>query len=425
MLIRRLLRAAALLGGLIAAGIAGVAGYAYYASERTLDAPLPPITADQSAAGVARGAAIFHATCEACHRPPGGERASGAPLHDAPEWLGFMHSGNITADRAAGIGAVSDAHLARMIRYGVNRSGHWAPMPAYAMSDADLAAVLGFLRSDDRLFRPDARPAPRTRLSLAGRTVLFLAGAFTPPSRPASGIHAPPRAPTSEYGRYLAEGVYQCGDCHTPGFAADKIHGPDAYAGGTELKNSAGALVLAPNLTRDEHAGIGLWTRDEFALAVRSGIRPDGTALDYPMLRFRGADDLEIDALLAHLRSFAPRSTPVPGRRPAVRAGAERRAPARHRPEQAFTSLGCSGCHGKGALYETKLESALGKPAGAVASWIRNPERFMPGTVMPSFAAVLDEQAALDLAEWIQRGGPKRLASGPGSGSATRAGEAL
>jgi mono/diheme cytochrome c family protein len=43
-----------------------------------------------------------------------------------------------------------------------------------------------------------------------------------------------------------------------------------------------------------------------------------------------------------------------------------------------------------------------------LARWIRNPEAFLPGTVMPTFAPVLDEAGALELAEWIRADGPSR-----------------
>jgi mono/diheme cytochrome c family protein len=392
--------------GLVCVAVFALVGYAAHASERTYAVPLPPIRADRTAAGVARGAGIFHATCEACHRPPNGERASGAPLHDAPDWFGTLHSGNVTSHPVAGIGGLSDGQVARMIRYGVNRAGKGSVMPHYGMSDADLAAVIGFLRSDDPLFRPDPRPAPRSALSLAAKAILFVSGSLAPPERPATGIVAPPRAASADYGRYLAEGVYMCGDCHTPGFAPDKSNGPDAYAGGMELKNAAGELIYAPNLSKDPDHGIGRWNRDQFARAVRDGIRPDGRALGYPMPHFRGADDIEVDALFAFLRSFPAKSAPVPGQQAAL-AAIPSAKPGAGDPEQLFTALGCSGCHGKGRLYEAKLANAERKPVADVARWIRNPERFLPGTAMPTFEAVLDEASALELATWIQRGGAR------------------
>lgn len=312
---KRSLMAVAFLSVLLMLAVA----YAWQRSLRPWDVPTPEISADRSEAGVARGAAIFRGTCEACHVPPGGARASGAAMLEAPDWLGRLHSANITADPAAGIGAVSDAVLARTIRYGVDRGRRWVPMPAYAMSDADLAAVVGFMRSGDPLFEPDARPAPPSRTTALGRVALLLGGVFEPPAHGAV-IEAPPRAAEVEYGRYLAEAVYQCADCHTPGLGADKLRGPEAYAGGVELKNAAGTTVLSANLTRDEEAGLGRWSLAQFAVAVRSGVRPDGLMLDATMPRYRGAEELELEALFAYLRSLPPRPEPVAGRKPALRA---------------------------------------------------------------------------------------------------------
>jgi hypothetical protein len=96
------------------------------------------------------------------------------------------------------------------------------------------------------------------------------------------------------------------------------VHGPDAYAGGAELKNGAGQPIYSANLTKDPQVGIGRWNRDQFARAIRESVRPDGTSLGYPMPRFRDADDVEVDALFAYLRSFPAKSTPAPGRHAAV-----------------------------------------------------------------------------------------------------------
>ena len=183
------------------------------------------------------------------------------------------------------------------------------------------------------------------------------------------------------------------------------------------MKNAVGELILSPNQTKDEPAGIGLWNREQFARAIRDGIRPDGRALGYPMPHFRGADDIEVDALFAYLRSFPAKSEPIPGRVPAL-ATASRTVSAEpahlpaQEPGQRFSSLGCVGCHGRGSRYEAALQQAKHKPADQLARWIRNPEAFLPGTIMPTFAPVLDEAAAMELAEWIRSDGPSRLASG-------------
>ena len=402
-MVRKSLIIVASLGALVACALALFTAYAVHQAGRSHDIPYPAVGADQSLEGVARGAAIFHAGCEVCHRPTTGERASGAPLADAPAWLGTLHAANITSHPVAGIGALSDAAIARVIRYGVDRHGHWVPMPTYAMSDADLAAVIGYLRSSDPLFQPDPLPTPRSALSLAGKLALAAAGALTPPQRDVS-IQAPVRAPSADYGRYLAESVYQCGDCHTAGFESDKTHGPDAYSGGAEAKDAAGQTVYSPNLTPDPETGLGRWTRDQFARAIGDGVRPDGTALGYPMPHFRGADAVDIDALFAHLRSLPAKVQPRGHRALSLATPAT----AASDPAQQFEALGCVSCHGQGARYEAKLSGANTKQVTDLARWIRNPEQFIPGTSMPTFAAVLDQAAAERLAEWIKQGGAAR-----------------
>lgn len=405
-MIEKILRITALAVLVVALATVGLVGYARFESQRALDLPAPDVAADLRPEAVARGAAIFHATCEACHRPSHGDRASGAPITDAPSWIGSLHSGNITSDPVAGIGALSDAQRGRMIRTGRNRHGRWAPMPSYALSDADLAAVLGFLRSGDPLFAPDPTRAPRSTMTALGSVVLLLTGAFGPLDATVTGA-AVPEAPSVAYGRYLAQDVYKCGDCHTPGFDAEKSKGPDAFIGGAELNDAAGKLVLSPNLTKHDVAGIGRWSRAQFADAVRTGIRPDGRPLGYPMPIFRGARDVEIDALLAYLRSFPASPNVVPGRVPAVGAGGVRKSPPRvagsRTPEQLFAELGCSVCHAAGAPFEDRLRGASGRPTADVAARILNPERFRPGTAMPTFSGRLSEAEALALAGWIQR----------------------
>ena len=71
-----------------------------------------------------------------------------------------------------------------------------------------------------------------------------------------------------------------------------------------------------------------------------------------------------------------------------------------------FSRLGCTLCHAPGARYHDRLAQAAGKPEADVARWIRNPESFVPGTAMPTYASLLDEPSALALARWIRAGNP-------------------
>jgi mono/diheme cytochrome c family protein len=397
-MVRKILKVLGVLVGVLVLAASGLVAYAAYAVGRTVDAPYPAITADTSPAGVARGAMIFHSMCEACHRPADSERAVGAPMDEVPSFLGSFHAPNITSHPTAGIGGLRDEQIARALRYGVDRHGKRGIMGS-AMGDADIAAVIGFLRSDHPLFTPDPRPSPRSELSLIGKTIFLLTGTARVPDRPANGIAVPPRAASVEYGRYLATAVYDCVGCHTPGFSTDKQHQSDAFAGGMEMRDPSGRDIVTPNLTPDA-TGLGGWTREDFVGAMRTGVRRDGVTLRAPMPRFRHLDDVELDALWVYLQGLPPRRSAISGHAPLARDAV---APARSSSgAKDYERLGCAGCHAPGARYEANLRAARDKDPAELARWIRNPEQLRPGTPMPTYAAVLDEDAALALARWIR-----------------------
>lgn len=407
---RALLWSARIFGALLVAAAAFVV-YAVRKWDAPLDAPRPSIHADRSPAAIARGAAIFHSTCEVCHRAAGNDRASGAPVTDAPAFLGTFYAANLTSDRESGIGAVADGDVARMIRYGVRRTGYRGLMPTYGMGDEDVAAVLGFMRSDDPMFRPDPQKSPPSEVTVVGKALLVAMGASTLPDRPARGLPVPEKANTVAYGRYLAHDVFDCVGCHTPGFSASKASGPDAFSGGFVFRDPLGRPVPSRNLTPDA-TGLAHYTREDLARALRRGQRPDGTVLSAPMPMFRGLEDVEIDALYTYLRSLPPRRNEGEGRTPPAPSVARGNAVAKSAaPAERFQSLGCVGCHGSGAQHARALEKAADKPAEDLARWIRNPERYVPGTPMPTYEDLLDEQAALELAIWVKSGGPAKLAA--------------
>jgi mono/diheme cytochrome c family protein len=398
-MLRKILKFVGLGLGVLVLAAGGLVTYAAYAVGRTVNAPYPPIQADRSPEGVARGAQIFHSVCEACHRPPDSERAAGAPMHEVPGFLGSFYAPNITSHPVAGIGGLRDEQIARALRFGVDRHGKRGIM-GFAMGDADLAAVIGFLRSDHPLFAPDPRPSPRSKLSLIGKTVFLVTGLASVPERPAQGIPVPPRVANVEYGRYLATAVFDCVGCHTPGFSTDKQGQADAFAGGMEMRDPSGRDLRTPNLTPDA-SGLGTWSRDDFMRAMRTGVRSDGVAVRAPMPRFRHLDDVDLDALWMFLQALPPRRNAVPGQRPLAGHAS---VSAAITGADSYAQLGCAGCHGPGARYHDHLRAAQGKDPAVLAQWIRHPEAFRPGTPMPTYAAVLDDDAALGLARWISEG---------------------
>ncbi|HEX7150883.1 MAG TPA: c-type cytochrome [Thermoanaerobaculia bacterium] len=374
--------------------ITSALGYAHVTLSREVDVPLPDIKADMRPEARAKGAAIFHSMCEGCHREPDSDRAAGAHMKEVPSFLGEFHSANLTHHKTAGIGGLSDGQVARQIRFAVNRHNQRTIMPSLGMSDEDLAAVIGYLRSDDPLFAPDAKVNPRSRLSPQGKFIALSAGGLRVPDRPANGIVAPPKAANVEWGRYLAEQVYDCGGCHTAGFGHDKLQKPGAYAGGGEFLDPAGQPVQTANITFAK-TGLATFTPEQFHLAVIEGVRPDGTTLRV-MPRFRGLDETDTLALYKFLST-------VPKFEKQIARTAAPPAKKGDDPSKMFASLGCTSCHGQGAQFEAKLQNAKGKNVEDVARWIRHPEQFKPGTPMPTYASLLAEEDAIRLAQWVTK----------------------
>jgi mono/diheme cytochrome c family protein len=97
-----------------------------------------------------------------------------------------------------------------------------------------------------------------------------------------------------------------CVACHT-------VPGAAPFTGGRPLQTPFGTIV-APNLTPDDDTGLGLWSADDFAHAMRDGISRGGRhlypAFPYPYFTHMTRDD--IDAMYAFLRTLPAVHNPVP-----------------------------------------------------------------------------------------------------------------
>lgn len=101
-----------------------------------------------------------------------------------------------------------------------------------------------------------------------------------------------------ERGRALAV-AGNCTGCH---------RGPaGAFAGGRGIETPFGT-INAPNITPDRETGIGNWSGDEFARAMREGIAPGGEHLypAFPYVWFANLTREDTDALHVFLRSVPP-----------------------------------------------------------------------------------------------------------------------
>jgi len=64
--------------------------------------------------------------------------------------------------------------------------------------------------------------------------------------------------------------------------------------------------VYGPNLTPDKETGIGTYSEENFARAVREGITPSGRTLSPPMGKFRSLTDKQVHSIYTYLRSLKP-----------------------------------------------------------------------------------------------------------------------
>jgi mono/diheme cytochrome c family protein len=389
------------LGGALGLLVLIVGGLFLKASSKlssAAQAPVPPLKAATTPEALARGEHIFKNVCYDCHVQDSSGRAAGGVMGDLPKPFGPVHAANLTSHPTAGIQGLSDEQLAQVIRFGVRRDGkRMVVMPVFGMSDDDLSAVIGFLRTNDALFAPDERvqPTPTQTLSPLGKLALGM-GMAPLATWPASGIKAPAKAATVEYGAYLANEVYVCAECHTPGVDGAKARGPDAYKGGFKFVDTPEGGIYSTNITFHE-TGLAGYTLPEFTRALRDGVSRDGHALRLPMMRVRGLDEVDAEAMYLFLQSLPKAESRLPeDAAPRVKAAAQ------HDAAHLFSNLGCALCHGSGAKYQGMLKNARGKSPEEVARWIRNPESISPGTQMPTYEKLLDESQARALAEWVQ-----------------------
>jgi len=121
--------------------------------------------------------------------------------------------------------------------------------------------------------------------------------------------------PQVERGRYLVS-VIPCTDCHTPGTFLGK---PDMtrYLGGSEVGFEVPGLGIfyGTNLTPDKETGLGSWTIEQIATAIRTGTRPDGRVLGPPMPveSFKHLTQSDALAIAAYLKTLPPIKNKVPG----------------------------------------------------------------------------------------------------------------
>ena len=266
-----------------------------------------PATAADDAA-IARGAYVFAAAgCAACHTDGEDHGASLAGGRALVTPFGTFYTSNITPDPVHGIGRWSLADFRRALRDGEDPEGRYFypvfPFSSYTgMSDGDIADLYAYLMT--RKPEPAADKPDRIRFPFEFRPLLFGWRLLYFKEGPLAPV--PGKSAEWNRGRYLAEAVVHCRECHTPRNVLGGLDESHAYAGNPDGPDK----IRSPNITPDNDTGIGQWSVADIANLLKTGETPDFDRVGKQMAEVVKGTALLTDAdrraIAVYLKSLPP-----------------------------------------------------------------------------------------------------------------------
>ncbi|WP_128516513.1 cytochrome c [Tabrizicola thermarum] len=252
---------------LVVLGLVAAGGLYLMARPKPLSAAaLANLTGD-----AAKGELVFWASgCASCHMAEKAEGAAQLVLSGGqrfPSDFGTFVAPNISQDKEHGIGDWSLQDLANAITRGVSPEGeHYYPALPYAsyakmeMQDvADLYAFLRTLPADPTPSQPHELRFPFSiRDTIGVWKLLFLSDDWALPGN---------LTPTAARGRYIAEALAHCGECHTPRNLLGAMD-RSRWLGGAPNPSGQGRI---PNITPGK---LG-WTAADIVQYLTTGFTPE------------------------------------------------------------------------------------------------------------------------------------------------------
>lgn len=233
--------------------------------------PLPESAVAGLTGDPAKGELVFWAAgCASCHMAAEAKGEAELVLSGGqrfPSAFGTFIAPNISQDPEHGIGKWSLLDLANAITRGVSPKGeHYYPALPYAsyakmeMQDvADLYAFMKTLPADPTPSQPHELAFPFSmRETLGLWKLLFLSKDWVLPGN---------LTPTAARGRYIAEALAHCGECHTP---RNMLGGLDTsrWLGGAPNPSGDGKV---PNITPDKLK----WAAADIVQYLTTGFTPE------------------------------------------------------------------------------------------------------------------------------------------------------
>ena len=353
---------------------------------------------------VARGKLISEMLCKECHFDAATGRLTGQRMADVPKELGAAYSKNITQDPQHGIGAWSDGEIAYLLRTGIRKDGTYTPpwmVKLPRLADEDIHSIIAFLRSGDSLVQ--AAPVADRESEPTLLTKFLCRVAFKPFPYPDREIKAPPISDKLAYGKYVVQDYLDCYGCHSADFKTmDAVHPEKSQGylgGGNAMTGMDGKPIYTANLTPDGETGMGKWTEADFVKTMRTGTRPDGRAMRYPMTRIPGLTDEELQAVYAYLKTVPPLHNAVARNFPESGEGILTDGKA------VYHKYACFSCHGATGVGSGDLTRAKHDFPGdsLLQAWIRNPSAFRPMTKMPGFEGIIKDEEYAPLIAYVRQ----------------------
>jgi cytochrome c1 len=179
-------------------------------------------------------------------------------------------------------------------------------MPQFThLSDTDIQNIIAYLRSDAPELAPSDVAQPAAQSSFVAK--LLCRTVMKPKPYPTQAIPDPPTDNAVALGKYLVTAKLDCYGCHSPSFMNINSEFPEKtpgyLSGGNELLDEESKPILSLNITPDKETGIGNWTEEQFVKAIKTGIRPQGPAMRFPMTPFTALTDEEAKAIWAYLQT--------------------------------------------------------------------------------------------------------------------------
>lgn len=252
---------------------------------------------------VKHGETIFWASgCASCHMAPGAKGSDQLVLAGGqafPTDFGTFYAPNISSDPEQGIGGWSLATFVHAVQDGVTPEGEheYPAMPyvAYAkMEPQDLVDLKAFVDGLPASATPNKDHEVRfpfnIRRSLGGWKLLFGGTGYVLTGDLTDQV---------KRGRYIAEALAHCGECHTP---RNALGGMDKarWLGGSVID---GGKAKVPNIT----SGKLDWSDKDIFTYLTTGATPDfdfaGGAMTHVVDNMGHLPESDVQAVVAYLKA--------------------------------------------------------------------------------------------------------------------------